>query len=210
MSIQSEIERITGAVGMAYDAVAAKGGTVPQNETVAGLAEAVNTIPTSSAAAPLIVNFTLGDAVGGGFRVTPDVTADEIIAAAQSGRVVQACINLDDQLAFFFPLTAWRAGESGGEPTICFDMRLWNQDELDATIFGSYMIRYMHIGSLAQGWYFSEVDTEQLKPVGGGGNNDGKVLLAYQMNWGMSEYVLDDHINDLIDAKLGGIENGAY
>ena len=46
MSIQSEIDRIITAVGAAYDAVTAKGGTAPQTETVAGLADAIGTIPS--------------------------------------------------------------------------------------------------------------------------------------------------------------------
>lgn len=46
MSVQTEIDRITAAVGAAYDAVEQKGGTVPQSETVAGLAEAIGSIPT--------------------------------------------------------------------------------------------------------------------------------------------------------------------
>lgn len=45
MSIQTEIDRITAAVGAAYDAIEQKGGTVPQSETVAGLAEAIDSIP---------------------------------------------------------------------------------------------------------------------------------------------------------------------
>lgn len=48
MSVQTEIDRITAAVGAAYDAVEAKGGTVPQSETVAGLAEAIGSIPMQS------------------------------------------------------------------------------------------------------------------------------------------------------------------
>lgn len=45
MSVQTEIDRIITAVGAAYDAVEQKGGTVPQSETVAGLAEAIGSIP---------------------------------------------------------------------------------------------------------------------------------------------------------------------
>ncbi len=48
MSIQTEIDRIITAVGAAYDAVEQKGGTVPQSETVAGLAEAIGSIPMQS------------------------------------------------------------------------------------------------------------------------------------------------------------------
>ena len=46
MSVQTQISRITAAVGAAYDAVKAKGGTTPQTETVAGLADAICTITT--------------------------------------------------------------------------------------------------------------------------------------------------------------------
>ena len=50
MSVQTQISRITAAVGAAYDAVTAKGGTTPQAETVAGLADAIGTIPTGGSA----------------------------------------------------------------------------------------------------------------------------------------------------------------
>lgn len=46
MSVQSELDRIISAIGAAYDAVEAKGGTVPQSETIAGLAAAVQSIQT--------------------------------------------------------------------------------------------------------------------------------------------------------------------
>ena len=52
MSVQTQISRITDAVGAAYDAVTAKGGTTPQAETVAGLADAIGTIPTGGSSAP--------------------------------------------------------------------------------------------------------------------------------------------------------------
>lgn len=52
MSVQTQISRITAAVGAAYDAVTAKGGTAPQTETVAGLADAIGTIPTGGSSAP--------------------------------------------------------------------------------------------------------------------------------------------------------------
>lgn len=45
MSVQTEIDRIITAVGAAYDAVEAKGGTLPTSETVANLAEAISSIP---------------------------------------------------------------------------------------------------------------------------------------------------------------------
>lgn len=53
MSVQTQISRITAAVGAAYDAVTAKGGTTPQAETVAGLADAIGTIPTGGSSAPV-------------------------------------------------------------------------------------------------------------------------------------------------------------
>lgn len=46
MSVQTQISRITAAVGTAYDAVTAKGGTAPQTKIVAGLADAIGTIPS--------------------------------------------------------------------------------------------------------------------------------------------------------------------
>ena len=52
MSVQTQISRITDAVGAAYDAVTAKGGTTPQAKTVAGLADAIGTIPTGGSSAP--------------------------------------------------------------------------------------------------------------------------------------------------------------
>lgn len=47
MSVQTQISRITAAVGAAYDAVTAKGGTTPQAETVAGLADAIGGIKSA-------------------------------------------------------------------------------------------------------------------------------------------------------------------
>ena len=45
MGVQTEIDRIITAVGAAYDAVEAKGGTLPASETVANLADAISSIP---------------------------------------------------------------------------------------------------------------------------------------------------------------------
>lgn len=57
MSVQTEIDRITAAVGAAYDAVEQKGGTVPQSETVAGLAEAIGSIPLGGTAGGVNVSY---------------------------------------------------------------------------------------------------------------------------------------------------------
>ena len=46
MSVQTQISRITAAVGAAYDAVEVKGGTAPAEQTIEGLAAAVGTIQT--------------------------------------------------------------------------------------------------------------------------------------------------------------------
>ena len=67
MSIQSELDRIITAVGNAYDAIGAKGGTVPTDETVANLAEAVQSIP-AGAAAPVLQEKS----------VTPGTAAQEV------------------------------------------------------------------------------------------------------------------------------------
>lgn len=57
MSVQTEIDRIITAVGAAYDAVEQKGGTVPQSETVAGLAEAIGSIPLGGTAGGVNVSY---------------------------------------------------------------------------------------------------------------------------------------------------------
>ena len=62
MSIQSEIDRIITAVGAAYDAVEAKGGTATEAQTIGGLAAAVGTIPTGIAP-QLIVTVSAGATV---------------------------------------------------------------------------------------------------------------------------------------------------
>lgn len=62
MSIQTEIDRIITAVGAAYDAVEAKGGTAPAAQTIEGLAAAVGTIQTGIAP-QLIVTVSAGAAV---------------------------------------------------------------------------------------------------------------------------------------------------
>ncbi len=62
MSIQSEIDRIITAVGAAYDAVGAKGGTVPAAQTIGGLAAAVGTIQTGIAL-QLVVTVSAGATV---------------------------------------------------------------------------------------------------------------------------------------------------
>ena len=47
MSVQTEIDRIITAVGAAYDAVEAKGGTAPAAQTIEGLAGAISGIKSA-------------------------------------------------------------------------------------------------------------------------------------------------------------------
>lgn len=62
MSVQAEIDRISTAVGAAYDAVEAKGGTAPAAQTIEGLAAAVGTIQTGIAP-QLVVTVSAGATV---------------------------------------------------------------------------------------------------------------------------------------------------
>lgn len=62
MSIQSEIDRIITAVGAAYDAVEAKGGTAPAAQTIESLAAAVGTI-SAGIAPQLVVTVSAGATV---------------------------------------------------------------------------------------------------------------------------------------------------
>lgn len=70
MSIQTGIDRIITAVGAAYDAVEAKGGTAPAAQTIEGLAGAISGIPSGSAKEEQekTVNITANGAV----EITPD------------------------------------------------------------------------------------------------------------------------------------------
>ena len=70
MSIQTELDRIITAIGAAYDAVKAKGGTAPAAQTLEGLAGAISGIPSGSAKEEQekTVNITANGAV----EITPD------------------------------------------------------------------------------------------------------------------------------------------
>lgn len=85
MSIQTEIDRIITAVGAAYDAVEQKGGTVPQSETVAGLAEAIGSIPTGGSENwELIASGEMAEAAA--LTVTKD--ADGAALALKSAQII--------------------------------------------------------------------------------------------------------------------------
>ena len=66
MSVQTEIDRIITAVGAAYDAVEENGCTLPASETVANLAEAINSIPkeTHQAVEQATPSLSLNSATG--------------------------------------------------------------------------------------------------------------------------------------------------
>nr|DAT31758.1 MAG TPA: leucine rich repeat protein [Caudoviricetes sp.] len=55
MSVQTEIDRIITAVGAAYDAVEAKGGTAPAAQTIEGLAGAISGIKSAPATPYMVV-----------------------------------------------------------------------------------------------------------------------------------------------------------
>lgn len=68
MSVQTEIDRIITAVGAAYDAVEAKGGTAPAAQTIEGLAGAISGIksaPTTPYMEAVYVTVSqIGDSLG--------------------------------------------------------------------------------------------------------------------------------------------------
>ena len=89
MSVQTEIDRIITAVGAAYDAVEAKGGTLPTSETVANLAEAISSIPkdTHQAVEQATPSLTLNAATG---VVTAEATqAAGLVAAGTKKATMQ-------------------------------------------------------------------------------------------------------------------------
>jgi hypothetical protein len=89
MSVQTEIDRIITAVGAAYDAVEEKGGTLPASETVANLAEAINSIPkdTHQAVEQATPSLSLNAATG---EVTAEATqAAGLVAAGTKKATMQ-------------------------------------------------------------------------------------------------------------------------
>ena len=70
MSVQSEIDRISTAVGNAYSKVSEKGGTVPASQTVANIATAIDSIPAGSA--PSLQSKSVTYTENGTATITPD------------------------------------------------------------------------------------------------------------------------------------------
>ena len=82
MSVRSEITRIANAVADAYDAVDEMGGTLPANEVVGNLADAILTIPKGGGGSAISVVDTQ-DSHGGTIRTITavDLSEDTVTAA---------------------------------------------------------------------------------------------------------------------------------
>lgn len=65
MSVQTEIDRIITAVGAAYDAVEAKGGTAPAAQTIEGLAGAISGIKSAPATPYMEAEYGVGEDTDG-------------------------------------------------------------------------------------------------------------------------------------------------
>ena len=65
MSVQTEIDRIITAVGAAYDAVEAKGGTAPAAQTIEGIAGAISGIKSAPTTPYMEVEYVAVDSLSG-------------------------------------------------------------------------------------------------------------------------------------------------
>lgn len=65
MSVQTEIDRIITAVGAAYDAVEAKGGTAPAAQTIEGLAGAISGIKSAPTTPYMEAEYGVGEDTDG-------------------------------------------------------------------------------------------------------------------------------------------------
>lgn len=68
MGVQTEIDRIITAVGAAYDAVEAKGGTAPAAQTIEGLAGAISGIKSAPATPYMEAEYVAVDGLSGTFH----------------------------------------------------------------------------------------------------------------------------------------------
>ena len=78
MSVQIEIDRIITAVGNAYRKVSEKGGTVPESQTVANLAAAIDSIPAGGGGTPSLQSKSVTYTANGTNTVTPDAGYDAL------------------------------------------------------------------------------------------------------------------------------------
>lgn len=112
MSIQTEIDRIITAVGAAYDAVEQKGGTVPQSETVAGLAEAIGSIPLAKNPHSTTWDFAQRDGIkatsegGYPFDSTSDLPYQQYIATDDT-RWINGALRFSDTRIIIFSNESW-------------------------------------------------------------------------------------------------------
>lgn len=112
MSIQTEIDRIITAVGAAYDAVEAKGGTVPQSETVAGLAEAIGSIPLAKNPHSTTWDFAQRDGIkatsegGYPFGSTSNIPFQQYIATDDT-RWINGTLRFSDTKITIFSNESW-------------------------------------------------------------------------------------------------------
>lgn len=112
MSIQTEIDRIITAVGAAYDAVEQKGGTVPQSETVAGLAEAIGSIPLAKNPHSTTWDFAQRDGIkatsegGYPFDSTSERPYQQYIATDDT-RWINGVLKLSNTQIVIFTVESW-------------------------------------------------------------------------------------------------------
>lgn len=83
MSIQTEIERISGNIATAYVAAGAKGATMPDVQNSANLAATINTIQGGGGGAVTSVNGQVGDVV---------LDAEDVGAAGKSTTIIVALL----------------------------------------------------------------------------------------------------------------------
>lgn len=100
MSVQTEIDRIITAVGAAYDAVEAKGGTAPAAQTIEGLAGTIQAIPSGSAKEEQEKTVTI--TANGTVEITPDAgktlsKATAIVNVPTSGGGDSALLSIIDR-----------------------------------------------------------------------------------------------------------------
>lgn len=113
MSIQTEIDRIITAVGAAYDAVEQKGGKLkPHQHTVAGLAEAIGSIPLAKNPHSTTWDFAQRDGIkatssgGYAFDSTSDLPCQQYIATDDT-RWINGTLKFSDTRIVIFTEETW-------------------------------------------------------------------------------------------------------
>lgn len=113
MSVQTEIDRIITAVGAAYDAVEQKGGKLkPHQHTVAGLAEAIGSIPLAKNPHSTTWDFAQRDGIkatssgGYAFDSTSDLPYKQYIATDDT-RWINGVLRFSNTQIILFPTESW-------------------------------------------------------------------------------------------------------